>query len=84
MKGVNPLGMSARVNNIVRAFELKGPLDKKLLETALHNVVKLHPIVSSSFHKHNGKLYCLVPQGKLHNQSLSLHSEFNLYNHEFY
>ena len=65
MTGVTPSGMSSGVNNIVRAYEIKGPLDKQLLETALQNVVKAHPILSSTFHRHNDKLYAHIPKGKL-------------------
>ncbi len=61
--GVSPAGMSSVVNNVVRAYEIKGPLDKSLLESALIKVVKLHPILSAMFHRHNSKLYVHVPKG---------------------
>ena len=63
MTGVSAAGMSAGVNNIVRAYEIKGPLDKNLLENALMNVVKIYPILSTTFHKHNEKLYAHIPKG---------------------
>ena len=61
--GVSPTGMSSAVNNIVKAYEIKGPLDKSLLESALGKVVKLHPILSATFHRHNSKLYVHIPKG---------------------
>ena len=63
MTGVSESGMSSGVNNIVRAFEIKGPLDKDLLENAISNVVKIHPIFSATFHRNNSKLYVQIPQG---------------------
>ena len=63
MTGVSAAGMSIAVNNIVRAYEIKGPLDKNLLENALTNVIKIHPILSMTFHKYNEKLYAHIPKG---------------------
>ena len=58
-------GLNPRVNNIVRAFEIKGPLDKDLLQCALNNVVNVHPILSSKFIlRINNKFYVQTSQGK--------------------
>ena len=61
--GIPPSGISAGVNNIVRAFEIKGPIDKDLLQTAFTKVLQIHPILSSRFHRRNNKLYIETPQG---------------------
>lgn len=48
-QGIQPSGHNPRVNNIVRAFEIKGPLDKELLQSALDKVVSLHPVLLARF-----------------------------------
>ena len=60
---IHPSGLSARVNNIVRAFEIRGPLDKELLGRAINCVVKLHPILSASFTRLRDKLQVKTSQG---------------------
>lgn len=62
--GMHPSGLSSRINNIVRAFDIKGPLDKKLLENALHKVVNVHPVLSSKFVHQMDKVYLQTSQGK--------------------
>ena len=54
-------GVSPRVNNIVRAFRVHGPLDKDLLTRALNKVANLHPLLSASFQRLNGRLYVQTP-----------------------
>ena len=50
------------MNNIVRAFEVHGPLDKELLRQALNRVASLHPFLSALFQRHKGQLYALLPR----------------------
>lgn len=60
---VHPSGLSPRVNNIVRAFEIRGPLDRELLCQAINCVTKLHPILFATFHKMGDKLRVQTSQG---------------------
>ncbi len=55
--GVNALGLSARVDNIVRALRIHGPLDKELLQKALNQVASLHPLLTASFQRTRERLY---------------------------
>ena len=58
-------GYNPRVNNIVRGFEIKGPLDKDLLQQALDKVVNSHSILHSIFTMRNdSNYYCRTSQGK--------------------
>ena len=66
MATVSSTGLSHRVNNIVRAFEIHGQLDKGHLTQALNKVVKLHPLLSARFLMKQSKLYAEInSQGKL-------------------
>ena len=60
---VQPSGLNARVNNIVRAFSIHGPLDRALLSQALDTVASLHPVLAAKFQRHNNKLYMQAPPG---------------------
>ena len=60
---VHPSGLSPRVNNIVRAFEIRGPLNRELLCQAVNCVAKLHPILSATFHRMGDKLRVKTSQG---------------------
>ena len=53
----HPSGLSARVDNIVRAFSIHGPLNREMLSKALDKVASLHPLLSASFQRCSGKLY---------------------------
>ena len=57
-------GMSARVNNIVRAFRIHGPLDKELLSKALNEVASLHHLLTATFQRSKDRLYMQTSQGK--------------------
>jgi len=57
---ISSTGLGHRVNNIVRAFEIHGSLDKNLLREALNKVVKLHPVLSASFVLRQEKLYAQI------------------------
>ena len=60
MAGANPSGISTRVDNIVRAFRIHGPLDKQLLSQALNEVASLHPLLTAVFQRQGDKLYVQV------------------------
>ena len=60
MAGASAAGISARVDNIVRAFRIHGPLDKKLLSQALNEVAGLHPLLSAVFQRYKDKLYVQI------------------------
>lgn len=59
---VTATGLSPRVNNIVRAFDIHGPLDKDLLKQALDQIVNFHPLLSVTFHRAKGQLYAQMPR----------------------
>lgn len=68
MAGANLSGISARVDNIVRAFRIHGPLDKQLLSQALNEVASLHPLLTAVFQCHGDKLYVQAGnKGIIHN-----------------
>ena len=52
-----PSGISPRVDNIVRAFCIHGPLDKQLLSKALNEVASLHPLLTATFQRSGDRLY---------------------------
>lgn len=52
-----PSGISPRVNNIVKAFCIHGPLDKQLLSKALNEVASLHPLLTATFQRSGDRLY---------------------------
>lgn len=56
-------GLSARVDNIVRAFRIHGPLDRDLLSKALNEVVGLHPLLTAVFQRGKDRLYLQTSQG---------------------
>ena len=60
---VRPSGLNPRVNNIVRGFEVRGPLDRELLSRAITCVAKLHPILSATFTRTGDKLRIQTSQG---------------------
>ena len=61
---VLPSGLSARVNNIVRAFSIHGPLDRDLLSQALNTVSNLHPVLAARFQRTSDRLYMQIPPGE--------------------
>ena len=60
----DPSGINTRVDNLVRAFEIRGPLNKNILERALNAVARLHPILTARFYKRKSKLYLQVKPGQ--------------------
>lgn len=58
---ISATGLSPRVNNIVRAFNIHGPLDKDLLKQALDQIVNFHPLLSATFQRSKGQLYAQMP-----------------------
>ena len=63
--GAQPSGINPRVDNIVRAFDIKGPLDKELLAKAINSTTNLHPILGAQFEWRDQRLYLKTPQGLL-------------------
>ncbi len=61
--GASTLGLSARVDNIVRALRIHGPLDKELLQKALNQVASLHSLLRASFQRTRDKLYLTTTAG---------------------
>lgn len=61
--GANTLGLSARVDNIVRAMRIHGPLDKELLQKALNQVASLHSLLTASFQRSRDRLYLHTTAG---------------------
>lgn len=59
--GTNTLGLSPRVDNIVRGFTIHGPLDLELLQKALNQVASLHPLLRASFQRTRDRLYIQTP-----------------------
>ena len=55
-------GLSPRVNNIVRAFNIHGPLDRELLSQALNKIVNFHPLLLAKFQQAGEQLYVQVPK----------------------
>ncbi len=55
--GTNASGLSGRVDNIVRALRIHGPLDKELLQKALNQVASLHSLLTASFQRTKDRLY---------------------------
>jgi hypothetical protein len=63
---VLPSGLSPRVNNIVRAFTIHGPLDRQLLSRALDSVASLHPVLTARFQRTSDRLYMqTLPPGRV-------------------
>ena len=60
---VAPSELSPRVDNIVRAFQIHGPLDRVLLGRAINEVVRLHPLLSATFQRSQDKLYVKTAPG---------------------
>jgi hypothetical protein len=58
---ITTTGLSPRVNNIVRAFNIHGPLDKELLKEALDKIVNFQPLLSSTFLRSKGQLFAQTP-----------------------
>ena len=61
--GAQPSGINPRVDNIVRAFDIKGVLDKELLAKAIESTANLHPILGAQFERRGNRLYLRTPQG---------------------
>lgn len=59
-----PSGLSTRVNNVVRAFSIHGPLNQDLLSRAINIVTNLHPVLRARFQRTNDKLYMQIPSGE--------------------
>lgn len=59
---VTTAGLSPRVNNIVRAFNIHGPLDRELLSQALNKIVNFHPLLLAKFQQAGGQLYAQIPK----------------------
>ena len=55
--GVRPSGLSERVDNIVRGFQVRGLLNKDTLSRALDAVARLHPMLTVQFYRKNNKVY---------------------------
>ena len=60
----HPSGLSARVENIVRAFHIHGLLDRELLSRALNEVASLHPLLTATFQRTRDKLYIQTSHGR--------------------
>ena len=70
--GLPPSGLNPRTNNIVRAYEIKGPLDTNLLQQAINKVVGLHPILTSKYSQNSSNKFYFnqqTSQGKVHCES---------------
>ncbi len=59
---ITSTGLSPRVNNIVRAFNIHGPLDRELLGKALDQIVNFHPLLLATFQRSKGQLYAQTPK----------------------
>lgn len=66
-------GLSSRVNNIVRAFSIHGPLDRDLMSQALNLVTNLHPIIAARFQRTRERLYVQIPAGECKSQYKLMH-----------
>lgn len=67
LQGIQPSGHNPRINNIVRAFEIKGTIDKDLLQQSLSKVVTLHPLLMATFTvQSNGQYHLQTSQGKVY------------------
>lgn len=66
--GAQTSGVSSRVNNIVRAFSIRGALDRDLLSQALNFVANLHPIIAARFQRTRERLYMQVPNSECSSQ----------------
>lgn len=83
----HPSGLSARVDNIVRAFQIHGPLDRELLSKALNDVASLHPLLSATFQRSRDRLYIKTSHGTyallalpiLSTAHCGVHGEYCLY-----
>lgn len=54
---VQPSGLSERVDNIVRGFQVRGPLNRDILSRALDAVARLHPMLTVQFYKKENRLF---------------------------
>ena len=61
---LQPSGLSTRINNVVRAFSIHGPLNQELLSQAINIVTNLHPVLRARFQRTNDKLYMQIPSGE--------------------
>ena len=62
--GAHVTGLSPRTDNIVRAFQIHGPLDRELLSRALNEVSSLHPLLTATFQRCKSKLYVKTSEGE--------------------
>ena len=60
---VHASGLSVRIDNIVRGFEIRGPLNKEILSRAINAVVRKHPLLTVQFHRRKDKLYVQTNPG---------------------
>lgn len=58
---ITSTGLSPRVNNIVRAFNIHGPLDRELLKQALDKIANFHPLLLATFLRSKGQIYAQTP-----------------------
>lgn len=63
--GVRPSGLSERVDNIVRGFQVRGLLNRNTLSRALDAVARLHPMLTVQFYRKNNKLYIQCNPGTM-------------------
>ena len=61
---IPPSGLCHRVNNVVRAFSIHGPLNRDLLGTALNTVASLHPVLAARFQRAGDRLYMQLSPGQ--------------------
>ena len=54
---VQPSGLSARVDNIVRGFQVRGLLKRDILSRALDAVARLHPMLTVQFYRKDNRLF---------------------------
>lgn len=54
---VQPSGLSERVDNIVRGFQVRGPLNRDTLSRALDAVARLHPMLTVQFYRKESRLF---------------------------
>ena len=54
---VQASGLSARVDNIVRGFQVRGLLNRDILSKALDAVARLHPMLTVQFYRKDNRLF---------------------------
>ena len=61
--GANP-ELCQGVDNIVRSFAIRGPLDCQLLEKALRQEVAKRPVMRLVFYQYRDQIFCRPPKGE--------------------